>query len=268
MPTWLILLRRKSTFWGPLQLSHNHGRPDKHRSFQGQQILLVGRDVNCNNITIAVVLVNSEDIVDYTWSEVCNMAMAPIFIHNRGLSEARRVVFQFEIDTHLNSATMPKTRMPPGTNSETEGAETTPALQLQQAVTLQDQDQPHLPLIDPDRPAVRQKFAAVDNIVLLKAVNLYRHWTAPAGTSNGIMNVLNQIAVHCRLDPAFGLKNQGPEMRTRFNTLMSQFKADQCQSMRKSGTVEEDEERDACVASQYSSMRSLISASWKYNISL
>ncbi|GMF52742.1 unnamed protein product [Phytophthora fragariaefolia] len=116
---------------------------------------------------------------------------------------------------HLNSATMPKTRKPPGTNSDTEGAETTPALQLQQAAMLQDQDQPHLPLVDPDRPAVRQKFAAVDDIVLLKVVNLYRHWTAPAGTSNGIMNVFNQIAAHCGLDPAFGLKKQGPAMRTR-----------------------------------------------------
>ncbi|GMF53038.1 unnamed protein product [Phytophthora fragariaefolia] len=72
---------------------------------------------------------------------------------------------------HLNSATIPKTRKQPGTNSDTEGAETTPALQLQQAVTLQDQDQPHLPLVDPDRPAVRQKFAAVDDIVLLKCKN-------------------------------------------------------------------------------------------------
>ncbi|GMF64003.1 unnamed protein product [Phytophthora fragariaefolia] len=61
------------------------------------------------------------------------------------------------------------------------------------------------------------------------------------------MNVFNQIAALCRLDPAFDLKKQGPAMRTRFNTLMSQFKADQCQSMRKSGTVEEYEEREVLL---------------------
>ncbi|GMF14547.1 unnamed protein product [Phytophthora fragariaefolia] len=153
----------------------------------------------------------------------------------------------FKIRPHLNSATMPKTRKPPGTNSDTEGAETTPALQLQQAVALQDQDQPHFPLVDPDRPAVRQRFAAVDDIVLLKTVNLYRHWTAPAGTSNGIMNAFNQIAAHWRLDPAFGPKKQGSALRAQFNTLMRQFKADQCQSMRKSGTVEEYEEREVLL---------------------
>lgn len=141
---------------------------------------------------------------------------------------------------------MPKTKKQPGTNSDSEGAETIPALQLPQTATLLDQEDHHLPLVDPDRPAVRQKFPAVDDIVL-KAVNLYRHWTAPAGTSNGIMNVFNQIAAHCLLDPAFGLKKQGPAMRTRFTTLMSQFKADQYQSMRKSGTVEEYEEREVLL---------------------
>ncbi|KAE8963269.1 hypothetical protein PF005_g30765 [Phytophthora fragariae] len=55
---------------------------------------------------------------------------------------------------------MPKPKKPPGTNSDTEGAETTPALQLQQATTLQDQEESHLSLVGPDRPAVRQKFAA------------------------------------------------------------------------------------------------------------
>ncbi|GMG17391.1 unnamed protein product [Phytophthora fragariaefolia] len=57
------------------------------------------------------------------------------------------------------------------------------------------------------RPPLRQKFAAVDDIVLLKAVNTFRPWTAAVGTSKGIMKVFEDIAIHCQLDESFGLKS-------------------------------------------------------------
>ncbi|KAF4128619.1 hypothetical protein GN958_ATG22178, partial [Phytophthora infestans] len=43
------------------------------------------------------------------------------------------------------------------------------------------------------RPVLRQKFAAVGDIVLLKAVNTFRPWTAAVGTSKGIMKDFDDI---------------------------------------------------------------------------
>eukprot|EP00644_Phytophthora_capsici_P014515 jgi/Phyca11/124712/e_gw1.54.333.1 len=68
------------------------------------------------------------------------------------------------------------------------------------------------------------------------------------------MKVFDDIAVHCRLDEAFGLKKPGTAMRTRFTNLVSQFKTDQCQSMRKSGTVEEYAEREVLLQDIVSQM--------------
>ncbi|KAI9996246.1 hypothetical protein PInf_013629 [Phytophthora infestans] len=94
------------------------------------------------------------------------------------------------------------------------------------------------------RPASRQKFAAVDDIVLVKAVNTFRPWTTAVGTSKGIMKVFDDIAIHCRFDKSFGLKKPGAAIRTRFTNLVTQYKTDQCQSMQGSGTVEEYAERE------------------------
>jgi hypothetical protein len=100
---------------------------------------------------------------------------------------------------------------------------------------------------DINRPPLRQKFAAVDDIVLLKAVKFFRPWTAPVGTSNGIMKAFDDTVLHCRSDPAFGLKKPGTAVRTRFTTRVNQYRANQCQSMRKSGTVEEYEVREVLL---------------------
>ncbi|GMF33112.1 unnamed protein product [Phytophthora fragariaefolia] len=43
----------------------------KNRLYQGQQVLLVGRDGNCDNIIIAVALVTSGDVENYTWFLEC-----------------------------------------------------------------------------------------------------------------------------------------------------------------------------------------------------
>ncbi|ETK83396.1 hypothetical protein F441_11627 [Phytophthora nicotianae CJ01A1] len=48
------------------------------------------------------------------------------------------------------------------------------------------------------RPSSRQKFASDHDIVLLKAMNTVRPWTAAVGTSKGIMKVFDDIAIHCR----------------------------------------------------------------------
>ncbi|KAF4140195.1 hypothetical protein GN958_ATG10628, partial [Phytophthora infestans] len=67
--------------------------------------------------------------------------------------------------------------------------------------------------------------------------------TAAVGRSKGIMKVFDDIAIHRCLDQSFGLKKPGTAMRTRFTNRVTQYKTDQCQSMRKSGTVEEYAER-------------------------
>ncbi|GMF19509.1 unnamed protein product [Phytophthora fragariaefolia] len=69
------------------------------------------------------------------------------------------------------------------------------------------------------RPPLRQTIAAVDDIMLLKAVNSYRPWPAAVGTSKGIMKVFEDIAIHRLLDESFGMKNSGTAMRTRFTNL-------------------------------------------------
>ncbi|EEY68976.1 uncharacterized protein PITG_05131 [Phytophthora infestans T30-4] len=61
------------------------------------------------------------------------------------------------------------------------------------------------------------------------------------------MKVFDDIAIHCRLEQSFGLKKPGTAMRTRFTNLVNQYKADQCQSMRKSGTTEEYAEREVLL---------------------
>lgn len=100
------------------------------------------------------------------------------------------------------------------------------------------------PVEQPNKP--RKKFAAIDDVVLLRAVNAYRPWRAPVGTSNRIMKVFDDIAAQCEADPEFMVDKQGAALRTRFNTLVREYKYknDQCRSMRKSGTVEQYEERE------------------------
>ncbi|ETP29444.1 hypothetical protein F442_21403 [Phytophthora nicotianae P10297] len=58
------------------------------------------------------------------------------------------------------------------------------------------------------------------------------------------MKVFDDIAVHCGADPEFGVNKRGAALRTRFATLLREFKRDQCQSMRMSETVEQFRERD------------------------
>ncbi|KAH9150430.1 hypothetical protein LEN26_004084 [Aphanomyces euteiches] len=64
-----------------------------------------------------------------------------------------------------------------------------------------------------------KKFATVDDVILLQVVNAFRPWRAPAGTASGIMKVFDDIAVHCAKQKNFGVKKNGPALRTRFPTL-------------------------------------------------
>ncbi|KAF4145682.1 hypothetical protein GN958_ATG05127 [Phytophthora infestans] len=81
--------------------------------------------------------------------------------------------------------------------------------------------------VDKSNPASRKKFAAVDDVVLLRAVNAFQPWRAPVGTAKEIMKVFDDIAVHCGAHTEIGVN-----------------KRDQCQSMRRSGFVEQFGERD------------------------
>ena len=58
------------------------------------------------------------------------------------------------------------------------------------------------------------------------------------------MKVFEDIAQKCQQDSKFGVTKGGAALRTRFNTLISQFRLDECRSMRQSGTVEEYGERE------------------------
>ncbi|KAF4147629.1 hypothetical protein GN958_ATG03181 [Phytophthora infestans] len=98
--------------------------------------------------------------------------------------------------------------------------------------------------VDKSNLASRKKFAAVDDVVLLRAVNAFQPWRAPVGTAKGIMKVFDDIAVHCGADPEIGVNKRGTALCTRFITLLREFKRDQCQSMRRSGFVEQFGERD------------------------
>ncbi|GMF48962.1 unnamed protein product [Phytophthora fragariaefolia] len=82
------------------------------------------------------------------------------------------------------------------------------------------------------KKAVRQKFVAINDVVLLRAVNAFQPWRAPAGTANEILKVFEDIAVHCGADPDFGVGKPGLALCTRFSTLVINFNHDQCRSMR------------------------------------
>ncbi|KAF4149860.1 hypothetical protein GN958_ATG00949 [Phytophthora infestans] len=98
--------------------------------------------------------------------------------------------------------------------------------------------------VDKSNPASRKKFAAVDDVVLLRAVNAFQPWRAPVGTAKEIMKVFDDIAVHCGAHPEIGVNKRGTALCTRFITLLRELKRDQCQSMRRSGFVEQFGERD------------------------
>jgi hypothetical protein len=90
----------------------------------------------------------------------------------------------------------------------------------------------------------RKKFAPADDVVLLRVVNSMRPWQAPIGTSNGIMKMFADIADACKQDPKFRVEKTGTALRTRFLSLVNQYKIDQCRSLRQSGTVEDYKERE------------------------
>lgn len=78
----------------------------------------------------------------------------------------------------------------------------------------------------------RKRFATIDHVILLRAVNAFRPWQAAVGTSNGITKVFDDIAAHCEADPSFKVVKRGPAIKTRFTALLKQFNINQCQSMR------------------------------------
>ncbi|RLN44116.1 hypothetical protein BBJ28_00027180 [Nothophytophthora sp. Chile5] len=93
----------------------------------------------------------------------------------------------------------------------------------------------------------RKKSAAIDDVVLLRAVNAFRPWRAPIGTSNGIMKVFNDIDAQCKADPELMVSKQGATLRTRFSTLVREYKNDQRRSMHKPGTVEQYKKRECLL---------------------
>ncbi|KDO20012.1 hypothetical protein SPRG_14160 [Saprolegnia parasitica CBS 223.65] len=86
------------------------------------------------------------------------------------------------------------------------------------------------------------KFACKHDIAMLRTVNLLEPWAAAHGA---VMSTWDAIAESLADASDFGLKNKkGPALKTRFEIIMNRFKKSEFQSLRKSGTVEEYEERE------------------------
>ncbi|EQC27049.1 hypothetical protein SDRG_15163 [Saprolegnia diclina VS20] len=86
------------------------------------------------------------------------------------------------------------------------------------------------------------KFACKHDIVMLRSVGLLEPWAAAHGA---VMSTWEAIAESLADASDFGLKNKkGPALKTRFESIMNKFKKSEFQSLRKSGTVEEYEERE------------------------
>ncbi|OQR80479.1 hypothetical protein ACHHYP_20876 [Achlya hypogyna] len=86
------------------------------------------------------------------------------------------------------------------------------------------------------------KFACKHDIVMLRTVGLLEPWAA---THSAVMSTWKAIAESLADASDFGLKNKkGPALMTRFESIMNKFKKSEFQSLRKSGTVEEYEERE------------------------
>ncbi|RLN49321.1 hypothetical protein BBJ28_00025397 [Nothophytophthora sp. Chile5] len=61
------------------------------------------------------------------------------------------------------------------------------------------------------------------------------------------MKVFDDIAAQCKADLEFMVAKQEAALRTRFSSLVREYKNDQCRSMRKSGAVEQYKERECLL---------------------
>ncbi|KAF0713436.1 Aste57867_4337 [Aphanomyces stellatus] len=90
-----------------------------------------------------------------------------------------------------------------------------------------------------EEASTKGKFACCHDIQLLRQVALLCPWEAEFGK---LILAWDDNVIQLGLSSAFKLKTKGSALKTRFNTLMSKFKAGDVALQRKSGTTEEYEE--------------------------
>ncbi|GMF44065.1 unnamed protein product [Phytophthora lilii] len=95
----------------------------------------------------------------------------------------------------------------------------------------------------PTPPPVRKNFTALDDLILLRAVNMMKPWEAPKGTLNGIMKSFEKIACTCQKMNGFVQDKPGTALRTRFDKLVRQHRDAEVVAKRASGNVEEYNKR-------------------------
>ncbi|KAG9412121.1 hypothetical protein AC1031_017751 [Aphanomyces cochlioides] len=95
--------------------------------------------------------------------------------------------------------------------------------------------------VHPDESSSRGKFACRDDVSLLQQVSLCRPWEAGYGK---VMEHWAEIATKLKDTSSFRLKKNAPALKTRFEAIMAKFSNGEAASIRKSGTVEEYDERD------------------------
>lgn len=90
------------------------------------------------------------------------------------------------------------------------------------------------------QPQPRFRFAAIDDVVMLRLVNAKQPWTAKK-----TMVAWEAIAAALAKIDEFGVVDKkGAAVKSRFELLKKTFKADELESLKKSGVDEEFEERE------------------------
>ena len=90
----------------------------------------------------------------------------------------------------------------------------------------------------------RKKFACCDDISILRTVNQMKPWEASHGQTQATWQ---KIAKMLENDPSFIKNKKGHAIKVRFELLLKSFKAEEMESLRKSGVVEEYRTRAADV---------------------
>ncbi|KAF0691465.1 hypothetical protein As57867_017261, partial [Aphanomyces stellatus] len=109
----------------------------------------------------------------------------------------------------------------------------------------------HDTLVGEDQ-ATASKFSCDHDIQLLKQVSLTRPWEVDHGN---VMLACEEVAIQLGRSPSFKINKKASALKTRFETIMNKFKAGEASSKRKSGTVEEYEEREQLLTDMRSLMR-------------
>ncbi|EQC29852.1 hypothetical protein SDRG_12398 [Saprolegnia diclina VS20] len=95
---------------------------------------------------------------------------------------------------------------------------------------------------------LRKSFNAWDDVLLCRAVNARKPWTAPSGE---IMLYWAEIADTLMRTRGFGVKKDGPACKTRFEKILRMTIGGEKEMLRKTGTDDEYDERERLLRNMY-----------------